>query len=372
MEKDYSLSVGTHLKGEKNEYRILSCIRHDGMGYTYTAEPLMKRKNFTEKVIIREHFMPHCSTRGADGVTVETPEEILPTVRTCLIAFERASEERMIISGRSTSIVNVLDIFERNNTFYYVVEYLDGVTFEEYVKSKGALTFEETRDMLSPILDAVKTLHTFHALHTEITPGHIRFVNHQGQNIPILFSLYATMHFRDDGQESWSVPVMSCEPGYAPPEQYTSIDHFSPQVDIYALAATIVYSLSGKRLPDSRELTEEKIRETLPPTLPENTVQALIHALNPDVAHRTSSITTMRNELRDFYGGKKREQESESNDENDDRQNIFSRNIITFSIIIIAIILVIFSQCCDIICISSENLLILTLNTNISTVRDVI
>lgn len=342
MEKDFSLPIGTQLTGKNNEYRILSCIRRDGMGYTYKAEPVMKRKDFTDKVIIREHFMPHCSTRGADGITVETPEEIVPTVKTCLVAFENASEERMKISERSPSIINVLDIFEANNTFYYIVEFLDGVTFEEYVKGKGSLTFEETREILSPILDAVKIMHTYHAMHTEITPRHIRFIHHKGQNIPILFSLYATLHFNDDGKQAWSIPVMNCATGYAPPEQYKSIDHFIPQADIYALAATIVFSLSGKSLPDSRELTEESVRETLPPTLPENIVQALIHALNPEVSQRTSSISTMRNELRDFYGGKKREHEIESEEKDSNEENIFVRNKITFSIAIIAIILALF------------------------------
>lgn len=315
MENDFALSNGTIVQGSKNSYRILSCIRRDGMGFTYIGEPVKRQLTTPAKVVLREHFMPHCSLRGDDGVTVVTPPEISSTVATCMKGFEKASMDRARISASSPSIINVLDIFETNGTFYYVVEFLDGITFEEYVNRKGPLSWDETREILSPILDAVKKMHTYRAIHTEITPSHIRFVNHHGQSIPVLFSLYATLHFNDEGKQNWTLPVMTCRTGYAPPEQYRSIDHFMPQTDVYALASTIVFSLSGKHLPDSRVLTEEIVRETLPPALPETTVKALVHALNPDPSLRTSSVTSLRDELREFYGGKQRTTEDDTEGE---------------------------------------------------------
>ena len=87
----------------------------------------------------------------------------------------------------------------------------------------------------------------------------------------------------------------------APPEQYGAIDHFYPQTDVYAMAATLVYALSGRSLPDSRTITEEVIRDTLPPALPETLAQAIINALEPDVKQRTSSISNFREELREFF-----------------------------------------------------------------------
>ena len=50
-------------------------------------------------------------------------------------------------------------------------------------------------------------------------------------------------------------------------EQYGAIDHFYPQTDVYAMAATLVYAL-GTLASDSRTITEETIRDTLPPALP--------------------------------------------------------------------------------------------------------
>lgn len=343
MEKDFSLKAGAVVKGKKNDYRILTCIRRDGMGYTYTAEPCNRRKDTPRKVVVREHFMPHCSERDYDGVTVMTNPDIAPTVETCLNAFKKASTDRAIISAQCPSIINVIDIFDANATYYYVVEFLDGMTFEEYVHQKGRLSWEETREQLSPILYAVKTIHTLHAMHTEINPRHIRFVSHKGQSIPVLFSLYATLHFNDEGKQLWAIPIMTCETGYAPPEQYLSIDRFSPQTDIYSLAATIVFALSGRTLPDSRETTEEVIRKILPPTLPETTVQALLHALHPDMANRTSSISDFREELREFYGGKKRELPEEDPDERPGRwHEMIYRYRLPIAIVSIAAIAAVF------------------------------
>lgn len=196
----------------------------------------------------------------------------------------------------------MIETFAANNTYYYVVEYLDGQTLREYVESHGGyLSVEEARQVLSPIFDAVRTLHRHHVMHTDIHPGHIRLVRTGKELTPVLFSLYSTLHFSEDGLQEWVLPAMNCEEGYAPPEQYGAIDHFYPQTDVYAMAATLVYVLSGRSLPDSRTITEEAIRDTLPPALPETLAQAIINALEPDVKQRTSSISNFREELREFF-----------------------------------------------------------------------
>lgn len=341
MKKDLSLTPHTIVRSGKNEYCILSCIRRDGMGYTYIAEPVNKHKGLPNKVVIREHFMPHCSERGTDGITVVTPEEIAPTVENCRSIFEKCSRVRFEISSISPSVISVIDIFNANNTFYYVVEFLDGITFEEYVKQKGPLSWEETRELLSPIFDAVKIMHSRRSIHTEIQPRHIRFVHHKGEYIPVLFSLYASLHFNEEERQMWALPIMTCETGFAPPEQYGNIENFTPQTDIYALAATIVFALSGKKLPDSRVVTEKIIRATLPPALPENTVQALIHALHPDIAQRTASVSAFRDELREFYGGRRREIDDDEHYESVWKE-ILNQDRIPLAIVGVAIIAALF------------------------------
>lgn len=303
MMPEKSLAPGTVIQGVKYAYKVVSLLRSDGQGFTYKTVITVGTGNHKREVpmVVREQMMARCSSRAADGVTVVTPDDIAPTVDCCLKAFIQASQERAKVAADCPWLINVIEMFPANNTYYYVVEYLDGMTLTEYVRSQGGrLTFQQAKQVLSPIFDAARTMHRHHVLHTDIHPGHIRFIKTAKGMTPVLFSLYSTLHFSDKGLQEWSLPAMNCEEGFAPPEQYGTIDHFYPQTDVYALAATLVYALSGMRLPDSRTITEEAVRATLPPALPETLVSAIINALEPDVNRRTLTVTNFREELKEF------------------------------------------------------------------------
>lgn len=320
--KSKALNPGTVVKGNKHSYTIESLLHADGQGYTYkTVMPVTVNGNTVMRpTVLREHFMPRCCDRSKDdGATVEVPEDIAPTVKSCLDSFIFSSLEREKVSHESPWIINVLETFEANNTYYYAVEYLDGETLGEYVERMGGkLTFEQTRQVISPIFDAVRTMHRLRALHTNLHPGHVKFTGRGDKRIPKLFSLYCSLHFSDNGIQRWTLPLMNCEKGYAPPEQYLEIEHFAPQVDIYALASIMTYCLSGKELPDSRQLTEEIVRATLPEGLPDQVVLALLNALDPDMSKRTATITKFREELGSFLSQNTPEQSSDSDNDDSD------------------------------------------------------
>lgn len=298
MNEDKALKPGTVINGNLHEYTIADVIASDSQGYTYRATVTVappkgaKAKSpATATLVIREHFMGYCSDRGPDGIEVVTPEDIAPTVEACLDSFRKSSELRQSISTSHSAIINVLECFDANNTHYYVVEYLTGVSFDEYVRQRGSLSFEEASKILSPIFYAALHIHRHGALHTDIHPGHIRFTTHNNTDTPVLFSLYNSLHFDEGGHKLWSVPDTTCRTGFAPPEQYREIDFFAPQVDIYALGATLLFALTGKPLPDSRTLTRDSIRELIPASLPETQAAALLHALEPEMSERTLSVT---------------------------------------------------------------------------------
>ncbi len=299
------LPLGSIIHGRYSDYRIEGYLYQDGFGVLYKAVSPSRNGMAENEFVIREHFMYRCSSRGDDRCMVVTPEDLEPTVANFLSMFKAASTYCAKVSATSPGIINVIENIEANNTFYYVVEYLDGETLEDYIYRRGPLSLEEARVVLAPIFDAVKAMHRMHLIHTDIYPRHIRFVSHGNELVPVLFSLYASRHFDERGLPEWDMPAMICREGYAPPEQYEAIDHFAPQVDIYALGALMVFVLSGKHLPDSRTLTEEQIRQTLPAMLPETVVSAIIHALQPEANNRTTLVSNLREDLMEFYGSKK-------------------------------------------------------------------
>ncbi|MCM1162699.1 MAG: hypothetical protein NC339_00355 [Muribaculaceae bacterium] len=305
MHKEKALPIGSILKGGKYEVTITELLTADSQGFLYIGEikdnKSCKGSGNNTKVVVREHFMTFCSERAADGCTVETPEDIAPTVEGCLENFKLASELRREVAFNYPTIIDVLDCFAYNNTYYYLVEYLNGATFEEYINQNGPITLDEARVLLRPIFRAAAHFHVKRALHSDIHPRHIRFTTHHGVTEPVLFSLYTSIHFNEDGRRLWSIQNTNCREGYAPPEQYFEIENFLPQIDVYALAATLVFALSGKHLPDSRTISEEIIRETLPKTLAETYVSALIHALSPDYTTRTVSVTGFFDKMKLTY-----------------------------------------------------------------------
>lgn len=305
-----ALPVGAMLHGALSDYEIIGCIAQDGFGILYKAKGVRRTpdrqsrkgsKAVDDYFVIREFFMYRCSDRGDDGCTVVTPEDIRPTVDNFKDAFYIASRSCAQVSVGNPNIINVIENVSQYDTYYYIVEYLDGETLEDYIQRVGPRSIYESREMLTPIFQAVRHLHRSHIMHTDIYPRHVRFVNSGGKRVPVLFSLYASRHFDDEGAPIWPTAIVVCRTGYAPPEQYHNLDHFSPQADIYALAAMIVFVLSGKHLPDSRTVTEKDIRATLPPALPETMIGTLLHALQPDYACRPASVSSFMDELVEFY-----------------------------------------------------------------------
>lgn len=292
--------IGTVLTHGKHPITITEILSDNALGFTYRGIATINRpgeKTRRMDVVIREHFMAYCSDRAEDGKTVSTPEDIMPTVAGCLEIFKEASQIRREISDSHPAIINVQDVFEENNTYYYVVEFLKGQTLEEYINEHGPLSVEKAIDLLSPIFLGAIKFHYRHSIHTGMTPKHIRFTSDNGKMRPVLFSLYSTMHFDENGRRNWDVQSVKCLEGYAPPEQYGEIEQFLPQIDIYSLAATFVFTISGRHLPDSRTLTEESLREALPPTLPETYTETLLHALCPDYTQRTSSLSSFMDDM---------------------------------------------------------------------------
>jgi len=82
-------------------------------------------------------------------------------------------------------------------------------------------------------------------LHLDIKPANIFL---RSDAIPVLIDFGGARH--QLGQASHMVSFLVASDGYAPNEQYSG-SQLQPATDIYAMAATIYYSITGKAPPDS-------------------------------------------------------------------------------------------------------------------------
>ena len=130
--KELQLPVGTHLMGSQAPYLLGASIGQGGFGVTYAALNCASG----ERVAIKEYFPIYWSERSDNG------RDILPKsayTRTYLSGREKFLKEAMMIRElrHLKTIVKVKDFFLANNTAYIVMEYLEGKTLKQLVKSKG-------------------------------------------------------------------------------------------------------------------------------------------------------------------------------------------------------------------------------------------
>lgn len=122
-----ALPVGTILKSPKFDYRIEAVLGQGGFGITYKVSTTVmfdKVPIFTY-FTIKEHFMKDACERDASGgVGYSKPlQSRVEESRGDFLAEARRLNE---ISGKNPNVVPVSEVFEANNTVYYVMEYLNG------------------------------------------------------------------------------------------------------------------------------------------------------------------------------------------------------------------------------------------------------
>ena len=71
------------------------------------------------------------------------------------------------------NIVSVYDVGEENGMNYMVMEYVDGITLKEYIKSKGALPWQEACDFAIQIGQGISEAHSINIIHRDIKPQNI-------------------------------------------------------------------------------------------------------------------------------------------------------------------------------------------------------
>ncbi|MCR4717314.1 MAG: FHA domain-containing protein, partial [Lachnospiraceae bacterium] len=195
-------------------------------------------------------------------------------------------------------IVPVMDCFNENNTSYYVMQYLDGQTLFDYVKKKdGRLGIGDTLQVIGAVAYALNKVHAIKGiLHRDVSPDNIFITKHN--DVRILDFGNAKQAVGGDADTMGS--SVALKPGFAPPEQYSSKGKQGAYTDVYSLAGTMYYCLTGMMIPAAPErLNGESyipIREVFP-EITSRIEKALTHALMLDISERTRNMEDFMNEL---------------------------------------------------------------------------
>lgn len=299
---EYPLPIGFVLKGGLMDYRIEEVLGQGGFGITYrvSAKVTVGHIKSTMMFAIKEHFVKGRCHRAANKVTVEYSEEAAAEVVNSLRSFITEGRRLNKICKLNRNIVDVNEVFEANNTAYYVMEYLDGGDLRALVRASGGRLGEaKALAVIRPIAEAVERLHEEKLLHLDIKPENIvmRKGEYGADDEPVLIDFGITKHFDAAGNVTTTNNSISYSEGYSPQEQYGRLTSFSPWVDVYALAATLYYMLVGRDPVPAFDLRPEYLIDTLPSDVSELTHNAIVAGMAKDYMSRTQTVQAFLDSL---------------------------------------------------------------------------
>ena len=286
----YQLFPGTLLNGH---YEVGTAIGAGGFGIIYNAYNRMLGTH----VAIKEYYPSGLVSRIPGECDIisyggDQGEQFLQGKERFL-----AEARNMAKFSKDPNIVNVLDFFEENNTAYIVMEYLDGVSLKKYLQENtadGKLPLEDAKQIIRPVMTALKSVHAQNIVHRDISPDNI-FILYDGR--VKLLDFGAARLAEGEGEKTLSIII---KPGYAPHEQYRSKSVQGPFTDIYALGATLYRMLTGEvpvessdRVANDRLILPSKLN----PNIDKKTENTLLTAMSLNANLRFQSIEEMENAL---------------------------------------------------------------------------
>ena len=280
------LEPGTTLCGGK--YIIENKIGEGGFGITYLA----LQSGLNRRVCIKEYFLSGKCVRATHARTVLVQGESEGIVEKYRQSFVR--EAKMLAGLHHPNIVEVLDVFDENNTSYMVMNYIEGRSILDIVNSRGRLPYPEVVNYIAQISNAIGYIHDRHILHRDIKPDNI-MITADYKAILIDFG-----SARDFEQDKTQVQTSILTPGYAPPEQYTAKSRKGSYTDIYAIGATMYFMLTGQPpLESASRLTEQMTSpKELVPEIPEEANRTILKAMQLKAENRHQTIQDFMDDLR--------------------------------------------------------------------------
>ena len=271
-----ALPVGSVLG---RNYLIEGVLGQGGFGITYHC-----RDEILERPVAVKEFFPSNSRRV--GATVEPGRASPDGFREARAQF--LSEAKLLARCHHPGVVMVHTAFEENGTAYMVMELLHGQNLMERMDARaGAL--DET-DALAPIErvgEALEYVHSQGLLHRDIKPENI-IVCDDGRVMLIDFGTA-----REYAQGQSQGHTVAVTPGFAPLEQYAKQAKRGAFTDVYGLAATLYYLLTGAPPPAASDramgVVVRPVRECNP-RVSESVARAVEAGLNMEIARRPQSV----------------------------------------------------------------------------------
>lgn len=280
---------------QNGKYRIVKVLGQGGFGITYEGI----QTGLDRRVAIKEFFMKdYCGRDGQTGTVSITTESMAEMVNRFREKFIK--EARIIASlDHAPHIVRIYDIFEENQTAYYVMEYVDGGSINALVKSTGPLSEDRALDLVIQTAEALSRLHQQQTIHLDVKPANILLrQDRHGHDDTVLIDFGISKHYDQKGQATTTSPA-GYSKGFAPLEQYREggVQSFSPTTDVYGLGATLYYMLTAQTPPEATDIAEEPLQQ--PANISDHAWHIISQAMQSSRKQRFQSMKDMIKAIRE-------------------------------------------------------------------------
>ncbi|NEO32353.1 MAG: SUMF1/EgtB/PvdO family nonheme iron enzyme [Symploca sp. SIO3C6] len=261
---------------QSSPYVIERKLGSGGFGITYKVRHLENNKHLVIKTIL-DHLKDD------------------PEYGEYLRLFHKEGEKlKRLCKKPHPHIVQVIDFFTEAESPCLVMEYIPGENLYDFIKRQGALTETQAIKVIRQIGDALNFMHQTELVHRDATPLNIMMRNPE-EAVLIDFGIAKGISPATSTQTD-----MAGNRSFAPYEQVGKGSR-QKAVDVYSLAASLYYAVTGERATASlgRKLFNEELvpPSQLNPSISDRTNQAILKGMALEPQERPQSIQEWLNLL---------------------------------------------------------------------------
>ncbi|WP_442603903.1 Stk1 family PASTA domain-containing Ser/Thr kinase [Paenibacillus sp. KN14-4R] len=265
--------IGNTLGGR---YEVLELIGGGGMALVYKAQDLLLNRKVAIKVL-REQYIHD--------------EEFIRR-------FRREAQSAASLSH--PNVVSIYDVGQEEDTYYIVMEYVEGKTLNELIKEKAPLQVEEAIGIASQICDALDHAHHNEIIHRDIKPHNILI----GRNGRVKVTDFGIARATTSSSITQTGSVIGSVHYFSP--EHAKGTNAGEKSDLYSLGIVLFQMLTGK-LPFRGEspiaVALKHLQEDVAsprsenPLIPQSVENVILKALRKRPEERYQSAKQMLNDL---------------------------------------------------------------------------
>lgn len=217
-------------------------------------------------------------------------------------------EARIMMRMRHPNVVRFYEILEQDGHLAYVMEYIDGLTLEDWMKVHARQANQmELACLFSDILRGLSHAHRHGVVHRDVKPANVLITEDNGRLVAKIID-FGLARFADEPLSAEERQKIAGTAAYISPEEVVDPDSVCEASDLYSLGVILYEAACGKRPFEAetpRELLDAHARMTpknpreLNPTLSPQFEEVILRTLSKRPETRFDSAPAMIQALQD-------------------------------------------------------------------------